>query len=918
MVVSDSLKRVYRWLVEPDAGICEADERIRVRLLSAIILLLILIGALVMVVFAVLGDPRIVWIAAMTLANAALYGFSRSMRYETALRLLPIVILIAVLGVGVMNPHSQATAIVIMPVLIAGLFWSPSGLIALTIASAAGAALLVFRNASDFSTILPTLTYLFIIASIQVINGLYQYRIRRALERRTLELSDSRNQFRAVIENTPDGYYLLRGIYDDQRQLTDFEIIEVNTAAQAMSAMPRAALVGLRLRQQHIPPTGKMYEFYKSVVAAQRPDHLEISIEQPDTTLRWYSLLGVPVGDGLAVMSREITERKQAEEALRESESRFRNLADTAPVLMWMSGPRGGCTYFNRGWLEFTGRPEAEELGHGWTNGIHPDDVVTTIAAYEAAYARHEPFEFTYRLRRHDGVYRWITDYGVPRYSDTGLFLGYIGSALDVTRQIETEAALRESQARLHAIIENLPFELWSQDKAGRYVLQNATSIALWGSLIGKQNIERDLPAEILSEWQANNQRALAGEVIRKEVVYHTERGARYTYNIVVPIRVDNEILGIGGVNIDITETKQMEAKLRALLEAIPDFMARISREGVYLEVIHGSDFDDKRAPDDLIGRTVGEVLKPDSAELRMKFIRQALETGKLQSYEYPLIAPSGKIFYLEARVTPSGPDEVLLMVRDVTARKEAETHALNLTLERERIDLLRRFVGDRTHDLMTPLTIIKTSLYLLSKANSPQRRAEHVIKLQHQVDNLENMIRNMLMILRLDKPIEDEFDFILQDLNALVARLIADHQPVAISRGLILHFEGQSNLPLVAFDGEKIERALANLIDNALKYTEPGGSVQVSTRVVDQCVCVIVRDNGQGIPSTDLPHIFDRFFRSEQSQAAVGGSGLGLAIVDKIVQAHGGRVEVESVSSQGTTFRIYLPLNANYLKNTS
>src|SRR5690606_4853910 len=213
------------------------------------------------------------------------------------------------------------------------------------------------------------------------------------------------------------------------------------------------------------------------------------------------------------------------------------------------------------------------------------------------------------------------------------------------------------------------------------------------------------------------------------------------------------------------------------LLQAITDFMARIHRDGTYLEAIHGVGFTNIVYSERLVGKKVWEVLPPELASRRMEAVQRALETGELQSYEYAFESELGDLRQFEARITPSGPDEALVMVRDVTARREAETHALNLTLERERMELLRRLVGDHTHDLMTPLTIIKTSLYLLNRANSAQRRAEHIAKLQAQVDNLENMIRNMLMILRLDKPIEDEFEFVMQDLNALVARLVGDYQ---------------------------------------------------------------------------------------------------------------------------------------------
>jgi PAS domain S-box-containing protein len=141
--------------------------------------------------------------------------------------------------------------------------------------------------------------------------------------------------------------------------------------------------------------------------------------------------------------------RTHAEQELRESEERFRSMADTAPVLIWVAGVDKLCTYFNTQWLEFTGRTMEQELGEGWAQGIHPEDYRRCLDAYVSAFDAHQSFRMEYRLRRHDGQYRWIVDTGEPRLTPDGTFAGYIGSAIDITDRKQAEEALRQTQAEL-------------------------------------------------------------------------------------------------------------------------------------------------------------------------------------------------------------------------------------------------------------------------------------------------------------------------------------------------------------------------------------------------------------------------------------------------------------------------------------
>jgi PAS domain S-box-containing protein len=143
------------------------------------------------------------------------------------------------------------------------------------------------------------------------------------------------------------------------------------------------------------------------------------------------------------------TELKRSEVVLRESEQRFRLVADTTPALIWMSGTDKLCIFFNKGWLDFTGRTMEEELGKGWATGVHPDDLEHCLGIYSGAFDARMDFELEYRLRRFDGEYRWIVDYGVPRFETEGTFRGYIGSCVDITERKSSEESLQNLSGRL-------------------------------------------------------------------------------------------------------------------------------------------------------------------------------------------------------------------------------------------------------------------------------------------------------------------------------------------------------------------------------------------------------------------------------------------------------------------------------------
>jgi PAS domain S-box-containing protein len=145
----------------------------------------------------------------------------------------------------------------------------------------------------------------------------------------------------------------------------------------------------------------------------------------------------------------DVTEQRQAEQVLRESEERFRTMADGTPIMMWMAGVDKLCTDFNLGWLQFTGRSIEEEVGNGWADGVHPDDLRRCLKIYTEAFDARQPFTIEYRLRRYDNQYHWISDAGSPRFLVDGTFAGYIGCCLDIHDRKEGELARVELGRRL-------------------------------------------------------------------------------------------------------------------------------------------------------------------------------------------------------------------------------------------------------------------------------------------------------------------------------------------------------------------------------------------------------------------------------------------------------------------------------------
>ncbi|PYJ17848.1 MAG: hypothetical protein DME96_04570 [Verrucomicrobia bacterium] len=624
-----------------------------------------------------------------------------------------------------------------------------------------------------------------------------------------------------------------------------------------------------------------------------------------------------------------LTRQLQASEAgLRESEERFRVVADSSPVLIWMSGLDKLCTFFNKVWLEFTGRTVEQEMGNGWAEGVHPDDFQSCLKTYVEAFDAREPFVMQYRLRRHDGEYRWISDTGVPRYDAQRNFAGYIGSCVDVTELISKEEALRDSEERMSLAADAAGLIVWTWDVRRDEVWLSDKDRAFFG-FSQREKLNADRVRSIVHSEDRQFVRQLVENSLRTREEIEAE------YRVVLPDgkvrwvtrRGRVEFDGNGeptcerGVLLDITERKQAEEKFRLATEASPSGIVLVNDRGrivlvnTHVEKLFGYE------REELVGETV-DVLVPERFAGQHPAHREqvlAAPTARAMGAGRELFGrrKDGSEFPVEIGLNPIQTPEgtlVLAAVVDISARKLAEAEALQHREEvghLSRVAVMGEMAASIAHELNQPLSGI------ISNASAGQRFIDRgdvdLRELRELLADIVadgrragDVIRGLQSMVKKGSPTRQRVN-----LNELVMNVVRMIGPNAAHHSCDVQTLLDPDLPPIEADPIQLQQVLINLVINAFdamcNTSLSRRKVVIATeRNGDGAVCMSVRDYGTGIPEEARERLFDHFFTTKAE-----GLGMGLGIVRSIVESHAGTVAAENVDGGGARFHLTLPAGA-------
>ena len=640
----------------------------------------------------------------------------------------------------------------------------------------------------------------------------------------------------------------------------------------------------------------------------------------------------------------------------RASEERYRQLADAMPQIVWTSDADGATTYFNRRWFEYTGMTADDAGPNAWRLAVHPDDLPLASSRREQTLRSGDTFEVEYRFRDASGGYRWHLGRAVPMRAGDGSIDFWIGTATD----IHDRKRIEEQQRFIVAAGDELASSLDFRETLRRVAELAAAEIADWcavhivesdGAVVqiatahrdpAKVTFARELqdryppqdeatgPAAVIRTGEAELVPEIAPELVQAAAhdALHLDllQELGLESYVCVPLKgIDGAALGAitlvssdAGHRFGAEDLVLAEELARRAASAIEN--ARLYREA------------EARAQAARVLATIGDgvALVDRTGRVRLWNAAAAVITGLQDSdvlgkqapaaipgwsavAELIPVAASGESARAENVPLQIGERELWLSISAV-GYEEGTVYAFrDLTDERALETMRQDLVATVSHELRTPLAAIYGAALTLRREDVELEDQLHNKLLEviaEESNKLADIVNDLLIASQLDtgtlRATIERCD------PREIAQLEVDAASTHLPETIELVLDAPDELPAVAADQGQLRQVLGNLIENAIKYSPGGGSIEISIEPVDRHVRFAIRDSGLGIPKSEQRRIFEKFYRLDPDMArGIGGTGLGLYICRELVRRVDGRIWVESDGRSGSTFVVEIPQEA-------
>lgn len=629
--------------------------------------------------------------------------------------------------------------------------------------------------------------------------------------------------------------------------------------------------------------------------------------------------------EGMVVLFTEITERKRSEIALLKSEQRLRLAMQAADLGDWKWSPETDVIEVSPRAAEIYGVSTDKKLTrtHMRDTLLHEEDQHIARNALEKSIKNKSDYYAEYRLKKPADNPRWVQAMGRSEYDESGKLVGMLGIVRDITERKTAEERLKSSEQMYRAIGESIDYGVWVCDPAGKNIYASESFLKLVGitqeecSEFGWGNVlDPKAAKDTLKAWK---ECVKAGAVWNREHLFKGVDGKLHPVLARgIPVRNDKgEITCWAGINLDISDLKhaesalsEKEARFRTMADQAPVLiwisdvdMRRLWFNKPWLE------FTGRRMEQE-IGDGWMDNVHPNDITRFMETYRKAFELREPFRIEYRLRHHDGKYRWLMANAIPMKEADGTFIgyvgtCADITVNKQSEMALKDADRRKD------EFLATLAHELRNPLAPISNGLQVLRKAASKPELMDRTQNLmERQVSHMVRLVDDLLDVSRITR---GKIDLMKEnvDIASVVDMAVEISEPLITEKNHTLTIKLPKEPLKVLGDPTRLSQVIANLLHNAAKYTPQGGKIELHVKQEKQELVLSVKDNGIGIPKEMLSSVFEMFVQVDTTlERSHGGLGIGLTLVKKLIDLHGGTVEVKSAgNNKGSEFIVRLPI---------